>query len=140
MRDGPLTAFLANFFLIGFRSANINDYLYVLPCKTAAKLQQGKTISQLYISIEIARTSSNPDENTEYQNLFFKTKCFIMSAITNTNLTLTTVGSNVTVNVVYKAHFSPLERFLSSKGMKYQERIAVQGVDGVVGTVITSFP
>lgn len=62
-----------------------------------------------------------------------------MAAISNANLTLTTTGNTTTVNVVYKATFSPFERFLASKGMRFQEKIAVQGVDGAVGTVIINF-
>ena len=52
-----------------------------------------------------------------------------MSRNHNAQLTLTTVGNNVTVNVTYNAGINPLERFLVANGLALVERIAVIGVD-----------
>jgi hypothetical protein len=52
-----------------------------------------------------------------------------MARISNAQLTLTTAGNNVTVNVTYNAGINPLERFLVANGLALVERIAVIGVD-----------
>jgi hypothetical protein len=67
----------------------------------------------------------------------------IMASVLAPNLTLTTVGSNVTINVTYTAQASQLERFLVANGMAIQERITVIGIDppgGITGTTITFMP
>jgi hypothetical protein len=66
-----------------------------------------------------------------------------MARISNAQLTLTTVGNNVTVNVTYNAGINPLERFLVANGLALVERIAVIGVDPpntTTGTVLHNFP
>ena len=52
-----------------------------------------------------------------------------MPSTNNRQLTLTTVGDNVTINVTYNAVFSPFERRLAGLGLVFRERIAVIGVD-----------
>jgi hypothetical protein len=67
----------------------------------------------------------------------------MMARITNAQLTLTTVGNNVTINVTYNAGINPLERFLEANGLVLVERIAVIGVDppnSTTGTVLHNFP
>ena len=66
-----------------------------------------------------------------------------MPTTNNRQLTLTTVGANVTINVTYNAVFSVFERHLAGLGLVFRERIAVIGVDpagATTGTVLTSFP
>jgi hypothetical protein len=66
-----------------------------------------------------------------------------MSSTNTRNLTLTTVGANVTVDVTYNAVFSPLERHLAANGLVFQERISVTGVDppgATTGTTLHNFP
>jgi hypothetical protein len=66
-----------------------------------------------------------------------------MARISNAQLTLTTVGNSVTVNVAYSAGINPLERFLVANGLALVERIAVIGVDPpntTTGTVLHNFP
>jgi hypothetical protein len=66
-----------------------------------------------------------------------------MPTTNNRNLTLTTVGANVTINVTYNAVFSPFERFLAANGLVFQERISTIGVDppgGFAGTTLNNFP
>lgn len=65
-----------------------------------------------------------------------------MPSTNNRNLTLTTVDSDVTVNVTYNAVFSTFERHLAGLGMAFQERIRVLGVDpsgSTNGTVLHNF-
>jgi hypothetical protein len=65
-----------------------------------------------------------------------------MPSTNSRNLTLTTVDSNVTVNVTYNAVFSQLERHLAAQGLSFRERISVLGVDpsgGTTGTVLHNF-
>jgi hypothetical protein len=65
-----------------------------------------------------------------------------MPSTNSRNLTLTTVDSNVTVNVTYNAVFSQLERHLAAQGLIFRERISVLGVDpsgGTTGTVLHNF-
>ena len=40
-----------------------------------------------------------------------------MARINNANLTLTTVGNNVTIKVTYSAEINPLERFQGANGL-----------------------
>ncbi len=66
-----------------------------------------------------------------------------MPSTNSRNLTLTTVGANVTVNVTYNAVFSPFERFLAANGLRFEERIRVIGVDppgATTGTILHNFP
>ena len=66
-----------------------------------------------------------------------------MARINNANLTLTTVGNNVTITVTYSAVINALERFLEANGLGLVERIAVIGVDppgSTTGTVLHNFP
>jgi len=66
-----------------------------------------------------------------------------MPLIDNPNLTLTTVGDNVTINVRYEVEINPVEQFLAGHGLRFIERIAVIGVDppgGTTGTVLHNFP
>ena len=66
-----------------------------------------------------------------------------MPTTNNRNFTLTTVDSNVTVNVTYNVVFTAFERHLAGLGMAFQERIRVLGVDpagSTTGTVLHSFP
>lgn len=65
-----------------------------------------------------------------------------MPSTNSRNLTLTTVGSNVTINVKYNAVFTPFERHLASNGLHFHERIRVIGEDPGTATdiVLTSFP
>jgi hypothetical protein len=66
-----------------------------------------------------------------------------MPTAANRQLTLTTVGPDVTINVKYNAIFSVFERHLAGLGLNFRERIAVIGVDppnSTTGTVITNFP
>lgn len=61
----------------------------------------------------------------------------------NRNLTLTTVGQNVTINVTYNAVFTPFERHLADLGMVFQERIRVLGIDppgSTTGTILSTLP
>jgi hypothetical protein len=52
-----------------------------------------------------------------------------MPSTNSVKLTLTTVNQNVTVKVTYNAVFSPFERFLAANGLKFRERIEVNGWD-----------
>lgn len=52
-----------------------------------------------------------------------------MPSTNNRNLTLITEGDNVTIKVQYKATFTPLDRHLASKGLRFRERILVIGED-----------
>ena len=66
-----------------------------------------------------------------------------MARINNPQLTLTTVGNNVRINVTYSAGINRLERFLVANGLALVERIAVIGVDppnSTTGTVLHNFP
>jgi len=66
-----------------------------------------------------------------------------MPQTNNRQLTLTTVGSNVTISVTYNAVFTAFERRLAGLGLKFRERIEVIGIDpagGTAGTVLHSFP
>ena len=63
-----------------------------------------------------------------------------MPSINTRNLTLTTVGTKVTINVTYKAVFSPFERVLAANGLQFFERIRVLGVDGANGEITTVLP
>ena len=66
-----------------------------------------------------------------------------MARISNAQLTLETVGDNVTVKVTYSAGINPLERFLVANGLALVERIAVIGVDPpntTTGPVLHNFP
>jgi hypothetical protein len=66
-----------------------------------------------------------------------------MARINGANLTLTTVGNNVTVNVTYTAGINALEHFLMQNGLVLQERIAVLGVDppgSTTGAILHNFP
>ena len=63
--------------------------------------------------------------------------------IQNADLTLTTVGTNTTVNVKYTALVNPLERHMCAKGMLLGESIAIMGMDpegSYTGTIIRYFP
>lgn len=63
--------------------------------------------------------------------------------IQSPNLTLTTVGSNVTIRVQYRATVNDLERHMCANGMVFYERIQVFGIDppgAYAGTVIANFP
>jgi len=65
-----------------------------------------------------------------------------MPSTDSRNLTLTTVGSNVTINVTYNAVFSPFERHLAGLGLVFQERIRIIGVDppgATTGTILSTF-
>lgn len=65
-----------------------------------------------------------------------------MPTISATNLVLTTVDTNTTINVTYNATFSPFERFLAANGMVFREQITVIGVDppgGTTGTILATF-
>jgi hypothetical protein len=65
-----------------------------------------------------------------------------MATTNSRNLELTTVGTNVTVDVTYKAVFSSFERFLAANGLRFEERIRVIGVDppgGTTGEVLHMF-
>ena len=65
-----------------------------------------------------------------------------MAQANNRELTLTTVGANVTVRVTYQAVFTQFERHLASNGLIFRERIAVIGVDpagSTTGTVLHNF-
>lgn len=66
-----------------------------------------------------------------------------MPTTSNRQLTLTTVGANVTINVTYNSVFSAFERHLAGLGLLFRERIAVIGVDpagATTGTVLANFP
>lgn len=66
-----------------------------------------------------------------------------MPTTNNRQLTLTTVGTNVTIGVTYNAVFSVFERRLAGLGLVFRERIAVIGVDppgATTGTLLSSFP
>jgi len=66
-----------------------------------------------------------------------------MPTTNNRQLTLTTVGTNVTIGVTYNAVFSVFERHLAGLGLVFRERIAVIGVDppgATTGTVLANFP
>ena len=64
-----------------------------------------------------------------------------MPLITNADLLPpVTVGVNTTLEVKYNAAFTAFERHLAGLGMRYLERITVQGVDGATATDLTSFP
>lgn len=66
-----------------------------------------------------------------------------MASVLAANLTLTTVGSNVTINVTYNAVFSVFERFLASHGLRFYEKIYVFGIDppgAFTGTILKAFP
>lgn len=66
-----------------------------------------------------------------------------MPQTNNRQLTLTTVGSDVTINVTYNAIFAAFERRLAGLGLTFRERVDVIGVDpagSTTGTVLTSFP
>jgi hypothetical protein len=63
-----------------------------------------------------------------------------MPSISATTLTLTTVNLDTTINVTYNATYTPFERQLAGLGMTFHEHIDVEGVDGAVGTTITTFP
>jgi len=66
-----------------------------------------------------------------------------MPTVTNANLTLTTVGTNTTINVKYNVTFSVFERHLVGLGLIFRERIRVIGVDppgSTTGTALTNFP
>ena len=52
-----------------------------------------------------------------------------MPVIRNPQLTLTRNGSDIKINVTYKADFNTFERRLVGLGLKYRQRIAVIGVD-----------
>src|SRR5574341_426603 len=57
-----------------------------------------------------------------------------MPRIINQAQTLTTVGSNVTIEVSYSGVFSPVERFLVANGLRFQEQIHVIGEDTAAAT------
>lgn len=62
-----------------------------------------------------------------------------MASISGANLTLTTVGSNVTIGVTYTATFTEFERSLANLGLRFRERIRVIGIDppgGFNGTIL----
>jgi hypothetical protein len=66
-----------------------------------------------------------------------------MTAIISPTLTLTTVGSNTTIEVKYTAQFTVFERRLAGLGLVFQEQIFVIGIDppgSTAGPVITQFP
>lgn len=66
-----------------------------------------------------------------------------MPTISSVNLTLTTVGPDVTINVKYQVVFTPFERHLAGLGLIFRERIAVLGIDppgSFTGTLLTNFP
>src|SRR5438105_4369175 len=51
-----------------------------------------------------------------------------------------TQGTTTTLEVIYKAHFSPFEVKLAQMGLRFQERITVQGMDGNTATTLATFP
>src|SRR5262245_25928751 len=63
-----------------------------------------------------------------------------MPTINATTLTLTTVNQDTTITVTYNAVFNTLERNLVGMGMSFHSHEDVEGVDGGVGTLITSMP
>ncbi len=66
-----------------------------------------------------------------------------MPSVNSAQLTLTTIGTNVTINVTFNAVFTAFERQLAGLGMTFHEHIDVFGIDppgSTTGTVITSFP
>jgi hypothetical protein len=65
-----------------------------------------------------------------------------MPSISGQTLTLTTVNNDVTVDVTYNATFSPIDRFLGSNGLVFQERITVVGEDAGTATDVNlhTFP
>src|SRR5262245_38229242 len=63
-----------------------------------------------------------------------------MPTINTTTLTLTTVNQDTTITVTYNAVFNTLERNLVGMGMSFHSHEDVEGVDGGVGTLITSMP
>jgi Fe2+ transport system protein FeoA len=65
-----------------------------------------------------------------------------MPSTNSRNLTLTTVGSNVTIQVTYNAVFSSFERKLAELGLVFRARIRVIGEDLGTATdvVLYSFP
>ena len=52
-----------------------------------------------------------------------------MPTINSANLTLTTVGQTVTVNVTFNAVFTPFERQLAGLGLKFHPHVDVWGMD-----------
>lgn len=63
-----------------------------------------------------------------------------MASIINPVLQLTTVDTNTTVRVTYTARFSRLDRHLAANGMRWLERIVIEGVDGERATAMQNFP
>ncbi len=65
-----------------------------------------------------------------------------MPSTNSRNLTLITIGSNVTIRVTYNAVFSPFERKLAELGLVFRERIRVIGEDPGTATdiVLHAFP
>lgn len=62
-----------------------------------------------------------------------------MPVIRNPQLTLTREGSNLKINVTYKADFSTFERRLVGLGLRFRPQIVVIGVDppgSTTGTVL----
>jgi hypothetical protein len=56
-------------------------------------------------------------------------RSIFMPRITNQNLTLTTNGANVTVNVTYDATFNRFERNLANLGLIFRESVMMVGID-----------
>ena len=52
-----------------------------------------------------------------------------MPTINSANLTLTTVGQTVTINVTFNAVFTPFERQLAGLGLKFHPHVDVWGMD-----------
>jgi hypothetical protein len=66
-----------------------------------------------------------------------------MPTVNGANLTLTTVGQNVTVTVTFNAVFTEFDRNLAGMGMKLHEHIDIIGMDppgSLTGTLIRTFP
>ena len=63
-----------------------------------------------------------------------------MPSANNRQMTLTTVGNNVTINVTYNAVFTEFERHLCALGLTFRERIAVVGVDAAGNRDLANFP
>ncbi|SNS27790.1 hypothetical protein SAMN04488107_2016 [Geodermatophilus saharensis] len=66
-----------------------------------------------------------------------------MPSVNSANLTLTTVGQNVTINITYNAVFTAFERQLAALGMTFHDHTEAIGVDpagGTTGTTVATLP